>query len=232
MSQLLDLQEVDVAVLRLEARKRVLLAGEEVEAARDEVLKNENALGELGLELDRLSTEQRRVEYDVDALSQKAAAEEKRMYDGSVANAKELESMQRDIENLKHRRERLEDELLEYMEKREALETQIAAVRVSLEEASAVAKDISEGSDAELAEIEVKLTNFAAQRAGLAAGIDPELLELYDDLRAQKKGVGAAALVDGICQGCHEKLSSVQLDKLKHGGGIARCDTCRRILVL
>lgn len=229
---LLDVQEVDIAVLRLEARKRVLIGGVEVEAASNEVIRNENEIGELGLQLDQLSTEQRRVEYDVDALSQKAAAEEKRMYDGSVANAKELESMQRDIENLKQRRERLEDELLDYMEKREGLETQIAAIRVALEEATATAARISDAADAELAEIEVKLTNLAGQRAGLVQGLDEELLELYEDLRAQKKGVGAAALVDGICQGCHERLSAVQLDKLKHGGGIARCDTCRRILVL
>ena len=69
-------------------------------------------------------------------------------------------------------------------------------------------------------------------RASLAATIDPELLELYEDLRRQKKGVGAAALVDGVCQGCHEKLSAVELDHVKHAGGVPRCEHCRRILVL
>ena len=66
----------------------------------------------------------------------------------------------------------------------------------------------------------------------LTAGIDPELLELYEDLRPQKKGVAAVALVDGVCQGCHEKLSSVELDRVKRTEGIARCEYCRRILVL
>jgi alkylation response protein AidB-like acyl-CoA dehydrogenase len=64
------------------------------------------------------------------------------------------------------------------------------------------------------------------------SGIDPELLELYEDLRPQKKGVAAVALVDGVCQGCHEKLSSVELDRVKRTEGIARCEYCRRILVL
>lgn len=232
MNRLLEVQEVDIAVLRLEARRRVLEAGEEIEAGRAVVIGNEDAIGELGMRFDQLSSEQRRLEYDIDALSQKAAAEEKRMYDGSVANSKELESMQRDIDNLRQRRSRLEDELLEYMEQREGLETQIAEHRRALAEARATLEQLTSASQDELAEIEVKLTNYAAQRAGLAAGIDEELLELYEDLRAQKKGVGAAALVDGICQGCHERLSSVQLDKLKHGSGIARCDSCRRILVL
>ena len=56
-------------------------------------------------------------------------------------------------------------------------------------------------------------------------------LELYEDLRRQKKGIGAAALVDGVCQGCHEQLSAVQLDKLKRIDGVRRCEHCRRILV-
>jgi predicted nucleic acid-binding Zn-ribbon protein len=76
-----------------------------------------------------------------------------------------------------------------------------------------------------------RLGALATERAGLAAGIDEELLELYDDLRASKKGVGAAALVDGVCQGCHEKLSALELDKLKKTEGVKRCDYCRRILI-
>jgi predicted nucleic acid-binding Zn-ribbon protein len=44
--------------------------------------------------------------------------------------------------------------------------------------------------------------------------------------------VAAVALVDGVCQGCHEKLSSVELVRVKRTEGIARCEYCRRILVL
>ena len=232
MNRLLEVQEVDIAVLRLQARRKVLEAGDEVEAARTVAIGQEDAIGELGIRLDQLTSEQRRLEYDIDALSQKAAAEEKRMYDGSVANSKELESMQRDIDNLKQRRGRLEDELLEYMEQREGLEAEIAGLRVLLAESRTTLERLMSASRDELAEIDEKLVNHEAQRAGLVAGIDQELLELYEDLRSLKKGVGAAALVDGICQGCHEKLSAVQLDKLKHGDDITRCDSCRRILVL
>ena len=69
------------------------------------------------------------------------------------------------------------------------------------------------------------------RRADLIPKFDPDLLERYDDLRRLKKGVGAAALVDGVCQGCHEQLSAVEVDRLKRADGIRRCDHCRRILV-
>ena len=79
--------------------------------------------------------------------------------------------------------------------------------------------------DAELAERRRK-------RSELAATVDPELLELYDDLRRQKKGVGAVALIDGVCQGCHEQLSAVERDRLKRTEGPKRCEHCRRILII
>jgi predicted nucleic acid-binding Zn-ribbon protein len=37
--------------------------------------------------------------------------------------------------------------------------------------------------------------------------------------------------VDGVCRACHEKLSALELDRLKHTDGIKRCEYCRRIVV-
>ena len=56
-------------------------------------------------------------------------------------------------------------------------------------------------------------------------------MELYEDLRKQKKGIGVAALIDGVCQGCHEQLSAMELDRIKRVEGVRRCEYCRRILV-
>jgi predicted nucleic acid-binding Zn-ribbon protein len=161
----------------------------------------------------------------------KLAAEDKRMYDGSIANPKELEALQHEIASLKDRRSRAEDDLLELMERREDLEpraagadTEVAAARDRLETA---------GGDAvrELDEIDANVAERRGAREGLVPELDEELLELYEDLRRQKKGIGAAAIVDGVCQACHEKLSAVELDKLKHTDGVKRCEYCRRIVV-
>jgi len=75
------------------------------------------------------------------------------------------------------------------------------------------------------------LAETRSERDALAPELAEELLELYEDLRGQKKGVGAAAIVDGVCQACHEKLSALELDHLKHTDGVKRCEYCRRIVV-
>lgn len=229
---LLDLQQLDSAIARLLARRQVLESGEEMRVARAAYEQEESRLGESRLSLDALAIEQKRLEYDIDAFSQKAAAEEKRLYDGSVVNGKELESIQHEIANLKSRRSRLEDDLLERLQLREDLEAQIAASEVAVLGSRDTLETLGRDSEAELAEIAASLTRDLAARESIAATVDEETLELYEDLRTQKKGVGAAALVDGICQGCHEKLSAMELDKLKKTDGVKRCDYCRRILIV
>ncbi len=229
---LLELQVIDTAVDRLTARRRMLESETEVTAARSEADAAEDVLGELGLKIEAVGRDQKRIEHEVDSLSQKSAAEDRRLYDGSIVNTKELASLQREIENLKRRRSDREDELLGMMEELERLEAQSALARTESERQRALAEQIAAAAGAELVQIAAELETRAAERAALVSAIDPEVLELYDDLRAQKKGIGAVALVDGVCQGCHEKLSAMEMDRIKHTEGIRRCEHCRRIVIL
>jgi predicted nucleic acid-binding Zn-ribbon protein len=228
---LLTLQELDLTIDRAVAREAALRAGEELRARQAEADAAEGELGELGLKLDELGRDASRFEHEIDSLSQKAADEERRLYDGSIANAKELESLQHDIENLKRRRSDREDELLALMEIREGVEAEAAIARERSDALRAQVDRVAADGEAELRRLEGELASLRAERETLAPSFDPDLLELYEDLRRQKKGVGAAALVDGVCQGCHEQLSAVELDRLKRTDAVRRCEHCRRILI-
>jgi uncharacterized protein len=232
MDRLLELQATDSAIDRASARLRELESGSRMGAARSAADEAEAAVGEIRLSIDALAREQQRLEHEIDSLSQKAAAEERRLYDGSIANAKELESLQHEVENLRRRRSGREDELLEILERREELER---TAKEREETATALRSTMDEvGGDVgrELEGVTEELRNRASDRAALLPDIDPELVQLYEDVRAQKKGVGAAALIDGVCQGCHEKLSAMERDKLKRTEGVKRCEYCRRILII
>jgi uncharacterized protein len=229
--RLLELQELDSAIDRLEQRERALEEGEDLKAARRGMEEAESRLGEIRLALDAVGSDQRRLEREIDSMEQKAAADEKRLYDGSIANVKELEALQHEIASLKERTSRTEDELLERMERREELDARAEAADVELGQARARVEEVGGDAVRELEEISAELSERRSARAALAPEIDEELIDLYEDLRRQKKGVGAAALVDGVCQACHEKLSALELDRLKHDEGVKRCEYCRRIVV-
>ena len=231
IDRLLELQELDLSIDRLRARREVLESGEDVRTARAGLEEAEGRLGELKVALDSLDREQRRLEGDVDPLTRKADSEQARMYDGSVVNPKELDAIQHEVANLRQRASRIEDELLEQMERREDLETRIKQAEAEAAEARDRLTEISGDSVHELEDISKGLAERIAEREQLVPALDEELVELYEDLRRQKRGVGAAALVDGVCQGCHQKLSAMELSRLKRQGGVKRCEYCRRILV-
>jgi predicted nucleic acid-binding Zn-ribbon protein len=230
--RILELQELDLAIDRLRARRRDLESGSDVTERREQLAAVEERIGELRLALDSVVREENRLEAEAASMDAKIAAEERRLYDGSVANPKELGSIQAEVANLRERKRRVEDAALDQMERREALEGRLPSLETEVAEGRQRLAEQEVSSERELAEIEGALQSRTAERGALAGEFDEEFLELYEDLRAQKKGVGAAALRDGVCQGCHQKLSALELDRIKRTEGVRRCEYCRRILVL
>jgi predicted nucleic acid-binding Zn-ribbon protein len=232
LRDLLRLQEVDLALDRLRARQSVLEGGEQVAQARARSSEREAQVGTIRLQIDEVAHDQRRLEHDIDAMGQKRRDEEKRLYDGSVANARELQSIRAEVDNIASRTTRMEDRLLEVMEQREALDGQLQEAEALAGADLAALQELTAGSASELADIERALEERLSARVAIVPLIDPDLVALYEDLRRQKKGVGVAELRDGVCLGCHQKLSPMELDRIRREPGVKRCESCRRILVL
>ena len=55
----------------------------------------------------------------------------------------------------------------------------------------------------------------------------------YDRLRAALGGVAVARLVNGTCQGCHLRLSAVEVDRIRKlsPDEPVHCEECGRLLV-
>jgi len=92
--------------------------------------------------------------------------------------------------------------------------------------------EIAARRDAAFAEIDEQAGKARDSRAAIATGLPADLLDLYDRLRAQH-GVGAAALSNGRCEGCHLSLNTVDLGRIRAAppDEVIRCEECRRILV-
>ena len=228
---MLELQELDSAIDRLETRKRQLEEGKELGDARAAMEDAEGRLGELRLGVDALVREQQRLEREIDSMTRKAEVDEKRLYDGSIANIKEMEALQHEIASLKERRSRSEDDLLEQMVRKDDLESRAGEAGTVVQQTRARLEEVGGEAVHELERIEAELAEKRAAREKLVPEFDDELLELYEELRRQKRGVAVAALVDGVCQACHEKLAAMELDRLKRTEGVKRCEYCRRIVV-
>jgi len=86
--------------------------------------------------------------------------------------------------------------------------------------------------DAAISEIDEQVGKASGQRKEVAAEVPADLLKLYEQIR-DTRGVGAAMLRAGRCQGCHLTLNTVDLNQIRNSAPdeVIRCEECRRILV-
>ncbi|HET9896331.1 MAG TPA: C4-type zinc ribbon domain-containing protein, partial [Streptosporangiaceae bacterium] len=82
------------------------------------------------------------------------------------------------------------------------------------------------------AEIDEQAAKASDQRGSIAAGVPADLLALYDQIR-KSKGVGAAMLRAGRCEGCHLNVDAADLKAIRAAAPdeVVRCEECRRILI-
>jgi predicted nucleic acid-binding Zn-ribbon protein len=232
-ARLLDLQELDTQLQRLDHRLRSLTEIAEAAQLKERVDAIDAELITAQTKASDIERHQRKAESDVDQVRSRADRDAKRLESGQITNAKELQNLQSEIESLGRRQAELEEVVLEVMEQAEGLDTEVA--RLTEEREAAVAKftEVTARRDTAAAEIQWDRTRVTQDRERVSAEIPADLLALYDKLRAQYDGVAAAPLRYGRCNGCKLALSTVELNEIRATAAdqIVRCEDCRRILV-
>ena len=230
--RLLELADLDAELSRLDHRRRGL--PEIAELARLEARAGElkDALVGTGTELGDLSREQSRAERDVDQVRTRIEKDRARLDAGQVSAARELASLQSEIENLHRRQGDLEEVVLELMERRETLDSQQAELTTEQESLGGAIAALAARRDAAFKEIDEQAAKASDRRASVVADVPADLLALYDQIR-KTKGVGAAMLRAGRCEGCHLSLNAADLNVIRASAPdeVVRCEECRRILV-
>jgi predicted nucleic acid-binding Zn-ribbon protein len=230
--RLLELADLDAELTRLEHRRQSL--PEVVELARLEARGTElkDAIVVTETELGDLSREQARAERDVDQVRTRIERDRARLDAGQVSSPRELENLQSEIVSLERRQGDLEEVVLEVMERLEEVTRRRDALSSEQATLASELTEIAARRDAASAEIDEEAAKARDGRGRLAADLPADLLSLYDRLRAQHT-VGAAALRNGRCEGCHLSLNTVELGQIRAAppDEVLRCEECRRILV-
>ena len=230
---LLDLQGRDTRLAQLAHRARTLpdaasLADIDTRLARlrDEVVAAETIAADLDLE-------QRKADLDVEQVRDRARRDQELLDSGTIGDPKQLQSLQHELQSLARRQGELEDIELEIMERVEGAAAAVAVLTADRDglqvERDALAVRVAE----QLADIAAERVEVEAERTGLSAGIPTDLLTLYDKIRADHGGVGAARLHRGRCEGCRMELPPNEIEALRSApsDAVLRCEECRRILV-
>ncbi|WP_437050226.1 zinc ribbon domain-containing protein [Streptomyces sp. enrichment culture] len=231
--RLLDLQALDVRLQQLAHKRKSLPEHAEIDALTRDLTQLRDLLVAAQTEESDCAREQTKAEQDVDQVRKRAARDQQRLDSGAVSSPRDLENLQREIASLAKRQSDLEDVVLEVMERRESAQGRVAELTERVAAVQAKIDDATGRRDTAAGEIDGEVASVTKEREVVAGSVPADLLKLYDKLRAQQGGIGAAKLYQRTCQGCRQELAITELNEVRRAAPdtVLRCENCRRILV-
>ncbi|MER6733777.1 zinc ribbon domain-containing protein [Streptomyces puniciscabiei] len=231
--RLLEVQALDVRLQQLAHRRRSLPEHAEIDSLNKDLTQLRDLLVAAQTEESDTAREQTKAEQDVDQVRQRAARDQQRLDSGAVTSPKDLANLQHEIASLAKRQGDLEDVVLEVMERREAAQERVTELTGRVASVQSKIDDASARRDAAFEEIDGEVATVTKEREVIAGAIPADLLKLYDKLRGQQGGIGAAKLYARTCQGCRQELAITELNEIRAAAPdtVVRCENCRRILV-
>lgn len=232
LRRLLDLQLEDSTIKQLLHRRESLPEARELSDVNERLAELTADLEIATKHFEEAEREQSRLEGEISLVDEKIGREEQRMFAGTVSNPRELSALQAEVESLKRKKGGVEDQLLEVLVQKDQASATFESIRDEHRATESRSKELSEIVGRLTQDISSDLAVHHEQREKIVPDIPGDLMTLYDKLRDQKNGIGAAALVGGTCEGCHTQLPAKEVERLRAESGLQRCDNCRRILVI
>ncbi len=230
--RLLDVQAHDTRLAQIAHRQRALPEHAEIAqlqtrlaAIEAELVVARTAAGDLARELTK-------AENDVEQVRSRAIRNQARL-DSGQGNAKDLQGLQHELESMAARQSALEDVELEIMERQEAAAAALQSAQAESEQVQQQLTEATRRRDKELSVLQAEAGSEQAARTNAAAGVPAALITLYEKIREQSDGVGAARLYQRRCEGCRLSVPPNDLNRIRSAplDEVVRCEECRRILV-
>lgn len=230
---LLDLQRLDTRSTQLEHRDRTLPEKAELADLNQRIQRLHDEHVAARVIAGDLERDQSRADADVDQVRERAIKDQVLLDSGAIGDPKQLQNLQHELVSLARRQSELEDIELEIMERVEGAQAAVRQLSSQHDEALGVREHLTTQVAALMAEIDAERQILAVDRQELAGRIPADLLALYEKIRADQNGVGAAHLHRGQCEGCRLQLPPNELERLRSidTDEVVRCEECRRILV-
>lgn len=227
VSSLYELQQIDSALQSRVVRMRQI----------DEQMSDSPELLAVRLHArqvaDALASEQARLKqasHLVEDTSVRLRMQEKRLYDGSIKNAKELGAVQEEVTHLKQRFKEQEDAAIDLMLSVEAAEDASQKEQAALEAAEKASEQYKLGLMEERDKLMQQAKVLQVKRQRSTTELPFADLQLYERLARAKGGTAVAGVREGVCSGCHTAISTNVIRSARTGNDLVLCPHCGRIL--
>jgi predicted nucleic acid-binding Zn-ribbon protein len=231
--RLLDIADHDKRIAQLHHRRQTLPQAQEAQelSARMDRLDGEIVAAETIVS--DVKRELARADADVEQVRERSRKDQELLDSGSINDPKQLQNLQHELTSLARRQAELEDVELEVMERAEGAAAAVTVLTAERVDVGAKLADVQVELEQIYAEIDAELTQKNAERGALAETVPTDLFTLYEKIRADHGGVGAARMQRGTCTGCQISLPPTDVEALRDAppNAVIRCEECRCILI-
>ena len=170
------------------------------------------------------------ISYEIQNKKRKISEREANLYNGSVKNPKELQTLQMEISSIKKTIMKLEDVLLEVMVRMDQSEKSLEIQKKDFIIANsnfATQSSLLKGEKKSLLE---KIQGLNSKRRTMVTQINKDNQNLYEKLRKLKNGLAITKLQDDACGACGACLTAGQRQEARSASNLFICPSCGRII--
>jgi predicted nucleic acid-binding Zn-ribbon protein len=223
---LASLQTVDREIKQQNRLKQGLLGELQTREQELQAKKREVALLTAAFaEKEKLRREKDRVFQDD---SKKAV--DKRMRMNRIKNVKELQALQREIDQTRASNGELEEELIKIMVDIDAIKTNVKAKEDEMAKMQEEWQQKQQEMAAAICDIDQAVSDAASRRQRIASQVTGELISRYEMIFSRRGGTAVVEVAGGICQGCHMNIPPQLWNEIIKSDKVQHCPSCQRIL--
>ncbi len=126
----------------------------------------------------------------------------------------------------------IEDRELELMDEAEQFKPKLAAAEAALKAAEKLTIDSLATLENRSKALEAAIATLKDERAALTADVPEDVLYRYTRLLASKGDRAVVGVDHEVCSGCHMKITTQTVVRVKGGKELVQCEQCGRILYI
>ena len=157
-------------------------------------------------------------------------ATDKRMRMNRIKNVKELQALQREIDQIRQANGEAEEELLTMMVEIDGVKAEIQTKQEALLAVQQDWQQKQEALQAQISAIDQAVEKASIRRKAIAAEIAADLMSRYELILSRRGGNAVVEVTGGICQGCYMNLPPQLWNELIRSEKVNLCPSCQRIV--
>ncbi len=225
LDKLIELQRLDTAIAALESQARAIPPAIQTLEAR--LAGARGGLDAAKGRADQIQKDRRAKERELEEVTQNTKKKQARLFE--IKTNEEYTAVLKEIEALKQKSSKLEEEILELLEQGDESAKVVAEAERLFKAAEGAYQAERAEKEAQLTQLERELASLRTTRKSQASRLDKDLLQQYTRL-ARSRGDVVVAVQNGSCTGCGIALTPQANNEVRRNDRMFVCPSCNRIL--